>query len=187
VRFVVEPSPAGGFQIRMQGSPAPLSRHDTEEEAEARRAAYERGADRAPGEFVDLPDGSEVLLRSTADAIAAYDPRGATELGTAWFVPDPRRPGAAAAAVVVAGEWRGRGLGGVLLRRLSARAGRAGIRTFTASLRTEDASILGLLERLGRVEARGDSLEIEVPVEEASTLLRAAATGHVQTKAAPGR
>src|SRR5215216_5964394 len=64
MRFTVEPSPAGGFHVRLQGVSAPLSRHDTEEEAEAHRLAYERGAGTpAPGEIVDLPDGSEVLIR----------------------------------------------------------------------------------------------------------------------------
>jgi len=64
MRFTVEPSPAGGFHVRLAGTAAPLSHHDTEEEAEARRLAYERGAgEPARGELVDLPDGSEVLVR----------------------------------------------------------------------------------------------------------------------------
>jgi hypothetical protein len=52
MRFTVEPSPAGGYHVRLAGSDAPLSHHDTEEEAEARRQAYERGA----AELVDLPE-----------------------------------------------------------------------------------------------------------------------------------
>src|SRR5689334_25315912 len=64
MRFTVEPSPAGGFHVRVEGVGAPLSHHDTEEEANARRQAYERGAaEPARGELVDLPDGSEVLVR----------------------------------------------------------------------------------------------------------------------------
>src|SRR3954471_14840383 len=64
MRFTVEPSPAGGFHVRLHGVAAPLSHHDTEEEAQARRLAYERGAgEPAPGELVDLPDGSEVIVR----------------------------------------------------------------------------------------------------------------------------
>jgi hypothetical protein len=34
VRFSVEPSPAGGFNVRLDGVSAPLSHQDTEEEAE---------------------------------------------------------------------------------------------------------------------------------------------------------
>jgi GNAT superfamily N-acetyltransferase len=181
MRFTVEPSPAGGYHVRMAGSAAPLSHHDTLEEAEARLAAYEQGA-ADPRELVDLPDGSEVLLRSTGEAIVAYDARGATELGTAWFAPDARRPGAAAVGVTVVDAWRGRGLGAVLLRRLSARAAAAGVRSYVVTVRTEDRAMLGLFERLGRVEARGEAIEVELPVEAAPTLLRSAATGHVSTQ-----
>ena len=46
--------------MRLRGEAAPLSRHDTEEEAEAAAAAYERGlARRDTGEFVVLRDGAE--------------------------------------------------------------------------------------------------------------------------------
>jgi len=180
VRFTVEPSPAGGFHVRMAGSAAPLSHHDTQEEAEARVAAYERGAADSR-ELVDLPDGSEVLLRSTGDAVTAFDARGATELGTAWFVPDARRPGAATAAVTVVEGWRGRGLGTVLLRRLSTSAAAVGIRTFSASVQTDDRAMVGLFARLGRVEVSGETIVVELPIEDARTLLRSAATGHVRT------
>ena len=65
VRCYVEPSPAGGYFVRLRGETAPLSRHDTEEEAEAAAAAYQRGLERVdqPGELVVLDDGSEVLVR----------------------------------------------------------------------------------------------------------------------------
>ena len=50
--------------MRLRGEAAPLSRHDTEEEADAAAAAYERGlARRDTGEYVLLSDGSEVLVR----------------------------------------------------------------------------------------------------------------------------
>ncbi len=64
MRCYVEPSPAGGYFVRLRGEAAPLSRHDTEEEAEAAAAAYERGLAREDsGEYVPLSDGSEVLVR----------------------------------------------------------------------------------------------------------------------------
>jgi len=64
MRFSVEPSPAGGYFVRLQGADAPVSRHDTEEEAEAAAAAYRRGAeDNRTGELVALRDGGEVLVR----------------------------------------------------------------------------------------------------------------------------
>lgn len=66
MRFYVEPSPAGGYFVKLRGSDAPVSRHDTEEEAIARRDAYQVGASAKPstGENVRLPDGSHVLVRA---------------------------------------------------------------------------------------------------------------------------
>ena len=231
MRFTVDPSPAGGYLVRMEGSPAPLSRHDTLEEAEARIAAYERGATQPSGELVDLPDGSEVLVRPVRpedkpllaaawerfgeesryrrfmagkkqlsaselahltevdhvdhEAIGALSPRTGAGLGVARYLRNPERPATAEAAVAVIDDWQGRGLGGVLLRRLSARARANGIEAFTASLLTENRSMLHLFERLGRVELRGIDgatmeIDVELPVEDMRTLLRSAATGHVR-------
>jgi L-amino acid N-acyltransferase YncA len=87
--------------------------------------------------------------------------------------------------VAVVDDWQGRGLGGLLLRRLSAHARANGIKTFTASLLTDNRSMLRAFERLGRVELRatdGPTMEIDVelPVEDMPTVLRSAATGHVR-------
>jgi hypothetical protein len=49
VRFFVEPSPSGGYFVRAEGVAAPVSRHDTEDEAEAAVARYQDGMDRATG------------------------------------------------------------------------------------------------------------------------------------------
>jgi GNAT superfamily N-acetyltransferase len=232
-RFTVEPSPAGGYHVRIEGSAAPLSHHDTLEEAEARVAAYRRGAgEPARGELVDLPDGSEVRLRPVTpddkplfaaawdafgetsryrrfmlpkahltardleyltdidhvdhEAIGAVEPRTGAGLGVARYLRQTERPHAAEAAVAVIDEWQGRGLGGLLLRRLTSRATANGITTFTASLLTENHSMLRLFQRLGRVHVRdvgGGTMEIDVelPVAEAGTLLRSTATRHVRT------
>jgi Uncharacterized protein conserved in bacteria (DUF2188) len=48
MRFSVEPSPAGGYFVRLQGADAPVSRHDTEDEAESAAASYRRGAEASP-------------------------------------------------------------------------------------------------------------------------------------------
>jgi GNAT superfamily N-acetyltransferase len=65
MRFYVEASPAGGYFVKLAGSDAPVSRHDTEEEALARRDAYQVGSAEKPvtGENVRLRDGSVVLIR----------------------------------------------------------------------------------------------------------------------------
>ena len=99
MRFTVHPSPAGGYHVRMAGSPAPLSpRH-----ARGGRGAHRRlraWGRRPGGELVDLPDGSEVLVRPDDEAIVARRPAAGAGLGVARY---RARPGAAR---------RGRGDGG---------------------------------------------------------------------------
>jgi hypothetical protein len=51
----VEPWPSGGWAVRLAGHPVPISRHDTEEEALDRAAAYRQGF-------------TNELLRSVRDA-----------------------------------------------------------------------------------------------------------------------
>ena len=73
MRFRVEPAPQGGYRVMLEGAQAPVSVHDTEEEARERLSAYARGvaAAEAPtaetgvprGERVTLADGAEVIVR----------------------------------------------------------------------------------------------------------------------------
>ena len=65
VRCYVEPSPAGGYFVRLRGESAPLSRHDTEEEAEAAAAAYERGLARA--DTAERADSCPAASRALAE------------------------------------------------------------------------------------------------------------------------
>jgi RimJ/RimL family protein N-acetyltransferase len=83
--------------------------------------------------------------------------------------------------------WQGRRLGGVLLKRLTARALEHGIECFTATLFTDNTSMLHLFERLGpvhvrRFDAGAMQIDIELPVggEALRVALRSAATGHVR-------
>jgi L-amino acid N-acyltransferase YncA len=64
MRLYVEPSPNGAWYVKLAGQDAPVSRHDTEEEAIERRDAYARGAAREEeGELVELRDGAHVRIR----------------------------------------------------------------------------------------------------------------------------
>ena len=54
----VEPWPAGGWVVRLPGHPVPVSRHDTEEEATQRAAAYRRGLARLRAREVTGWEGS---------------------------------------------------------------------------------------------------------------------------------
>jgi GNAT superfamily N-acetyltransferase len=194
VRCYVEPSPAGGYFVRLRGEPAPVSRHDTEEEAEAAAAAYERGLQRADqaAELVVLRDGSEVLvrhIRSDVDheALGALDAASGERVGVARYVRDAQRPHAAEAAVVVIDAWQGRGLGGKLLRRLCERAREGRIRIFTATLLADDDAMPSPIERLGTVTDRRREgaiveIDVELPVElpTLQQALREAGSGRVR-------
>jgi len=63
MRFYVEPSPSGAWFVKLSGHGAPVSRHDTEEEAIERRDAYARGAAREDGALVRLRDGASIRIR----------------------------------------------------------------------------------------------------------------------------
>jgi Uncharacterized protein conserved in bacteria (DUF2188) len=137
VRCFVEPSPAGGYFVRLRGESAPVSRHDTEEEAEAAAAAYERGlADAA--EHVTLDDGSDVVIRSDGDDFVAF--AGGTEAGRASFTPDREQPHIAHVTLAVSRP----GLERHLLRRLAARARERRIRELIG----DDAAVTAALEEL---------------------------------------
>jgi len=234
MRFSVEPSPAGGYFVRVAGVDAPVSRHDTEEDAEAAAASYGRAVeDDRVGDVARLRDGGEVLVRAVRpedkplfargwerfgqesryrrfmgakqrlstrelsffteidhidhEALGALDPGSGDGLGVARYVRDRDRPHAAEAAVSVIDAMQGRGLGGILLRRLSHRAAQNGIRIFTAGLLTTNHSMLRLFEKLGEVRVTGRSgpeiaIDVELSVADAPTLelaLRSAATGHI--------
>ena len=65
MRISVEPSPSGGYFVRLSGVDAPVSRHDTEDEALAAAASYRRAAEaNRIGDVVRLRDGGEVLVRA---------------------------------------------------------------------------------------------------------------------------
>jgi GNAT superfamily N-acetyltransferase len=234
MRFTVEPSPSGGYFVRLAGVDAPVSRHDTEDEAEAAAASYDRGVrENRVGDLQRLPGGGEVLVRavrpedkplfargwerfgeesryrrfmgvkarlSTAElsffteidhidheAIGALDPDSGEGLGVARSVREADRPHTADAAVSVIDAWQGRGLGGLLLRRLCHRAAQNGIRIFTAELLTSNHTMLHLFEKLGTVRVTGREgaelhIDVELQVADAPTLelaLRSAATGHI--------
>ncbi len=237
MRFSVEPSPSGGYFVRLAGVEAPVSRHDTEEEAEEAAASYDRGVrENRVGDLQRLPDGREVLVRAVRpedkplfasgwerfgaesryrrfmgvkrklstselsffteidhvdhEAIGALDPDTGEGLGVARYVRAADRPHTAEAAVSVIDAMQGRGLGGVLLRRLCHRAAQNGIRVFTAELLASNHTMLHLFEKLGTVRVTGRKgaeleIDVELQVADAPTLelaLRSAATGHIRRR-----
>jgi GNAT superfamily N-acetyltransferase len=143
-----------------------------------------------------MDDLSEPMLRYLTEvdhhdheAIGAIDPVSGHGIGIARFVRLPDRPDAAEAAVTVADDWQGRGLGTLLLGALADRARGAGIRTFTAVVLAANHEMLEVLEPLGRVrvvdrETGTLQLEVDVPSDRAELrrLLRAAQAGSEPTQ-----
>jgi GNAT superfamily N-acetyltransferase len=205
VRLSVEPGPRGNWRVMLEGADAPLSEHDTEDEARERLAAYERGiaAAAAPtvetgisrGQRVTLRDGREIILRvvtaedkaflaagfqdlglvsrhqrflstkkqlsmaelayftevdhASHEALGALDAATGAGVGIARFVRSATEPDMAEAAIAIADEWQGDGVGGALLDALADRAREVGVRRFTASLLASNRAMLTLFQHLG--------------------------------------
>jgi len=139
-----------------------------------------------------MDDLSEPMLRHLTEvdhhdheAIGAIDPASGHGIGIARFVRLADRPDAAEAAVTVADDWQGRGLGTVLLGALADRARSEGIHVFTAIVLAANEEMLEVLEHVGRVrvvdrESGTVEIEVDVPSDRAELrrLLRAAQAGN---------
>lgn len=120
------------------------------------------------------------------EAIGAIDEATGDGVGVARMHRRDDDPEVAEAAVTVVDDWQGRGLGGLLLDRLSARARELGVKRFEASLFTTNRAMLTLFQRVGCTHAHRESLDVttvdvELPVgdedEVLSTALRSVAEG----------
>lgn len=105
------------------------------------------------------------------EAILAREPRTQEVVGVARFVRFREDPELAEASVVVLDEWQGRGLGPALVGELTRLARRAGVRRFTALVRTDNRRAIELFERVGPVLTRERGagtveFQIELPAEE---------------------
>ena len=100
------------------------------------------------------------------EALIAFDRASGEAVGVARYV---RTDGTnAEAAVTVADDWQGRGLGTGLTSLLAQRALEEGIDRFTAVLLAENKEMVGLLESLGQVSVtsrEAGTLNVEVPLE----------------------
>jgi len=77
-------------------------------------------------------------------------------------------PGLAEVAVVVEDAWQHRGIGGLLLKRLAARARRRGIYAFTATMLGENRAAARLLRSLSpgaRFRVSYGEVEAEIPLD----------------------
>jgi len=127
------------------------------------------------------------------EALVAVSADG-TLVGVARSVRSPDDPQAAEAAVTVADDWQGRGLGTALLGLLADRAREEGISRFTALMLAENRDMLDLFENLGPVrilQSTSGTIELEITLPDRgagphlSELLRGSASGRYKVIATP--
>ena len=82
------------------------------------------------------------------EALVAFDPENGRALGVARYVRE-EDPEVAEAAIIVADDWHGRGLGTALLNELAERAREEGIHRFTAMVLARNEDMIDMLFRLG--------------------------------------
>jgi GNAT superfamily N-acetyltransferase len=122
------------------------------------------------------------------EALGAIDPLTGQGVGIARFVRDQEDPTSAEAAITVADEWQRRGVGRLLLERLSDRARAEGITHFSALVSGDNRGMQALIARLGypahisQVREGTFLYEVELGSQglasQLEQALRAAATGH---------
>jgi RimJ/RimL family protein N-acetyltransferase len=107
------------------------------------------------------------------EAVGALDAATGDGAGVARMHRHPDDPSVAEAAVTVVDDWQGRGLGGVLLDRLTTRARELGVKHFEATLFTTNKAMLRLFEKLGCMRSHREDLEVlaidvDLPVDAAA-------------------
>lgn len=129
------------------------------------------------------------------EAIGAIDIATGEGAGVARMHRSPGDPAVAEAAVTVVDDWQGRGLGSVLLGRLTERARELGVQHFEASLFTTNRAMLHMFERLGCMRSQREGLnvlaiDVALPVGDAdealSTALRSVAEGSSEMATSSG-
>lgn len=100
------------------------------------------------------------LDHDTHEAIGAIDVSTGEGAGVARMHREPGDPTVAEAAVTVVDEWQGRGIGGLLLERLTRRAREIGVERFEATLFTDNRAMLHLFERLGCLRSHREGLDV---------------------------
>jgi GNAT superfamily N-acetyltransferase len=126
------------------------------------------------------------------------DPAEGLGVGVARYLVDEQDPTRAEAAVAVADDYQGRGIGRLLLEALAVHAAARGIAAFTAHVRADNEAMRTLLVEMGARGLRADPeersvLRLEVPVtgQDASrshlvALLRRAAEAEAEADAGMG-
>lgn len=109
-------------------------------------------------------DGQDHL--ALVAVVPSHDLKKDVGIGVGRFVRDPNEPDLAEAAITVADDHQGKGLGKLLLHRLVDAARERHIRRFRAEVLAENAPMVHLLRDAGAqvVRVEGGSLVLEVPI-----------------------
>jgi GNAT superfamily N-acetyltransferase len=110
------------------------------------------------------------------EALVAFDPESERLVAVARYVREDD-PGVAEAAITVADDWHGRGLGTALLHEIAQRAREEGVTKFTAYVLARNDDMIDMLFRLGPAKiidrANGAvQIEAELPSAGVSDQLR---------------
>jgi len=110
------------------------------------------------------------------EALVAVDPESGRLVGVARYVREDD-PDVAEAAITVADDWHGRGLGTAMLHQIAQRAREEGVKRFTAYVLARNEDMIDLLFRLGpaKVVDRANGavqIEAELPAAGVSDQLR---------------
>jgi GNAT superfamily N-acetyltransferase len=99
-------------------------------------------------------------------ALGALDSDDGRGVGIARYVRNANDPDAAEVAVAVIDEWHRRGLGTLLLARLSERARQVGIKRFTGLVSADNVAMIAMLHRFGaaitRINGEAGTYEYEL-------------------------
>jgi len=155
-------------------------------DADALRAAFERlSFESRYARFLSPMDHmSNAMVRYFTDvdhhdheALVASDPETERLVAVARYVREDHDPEAAEAAITVADDWHGRGLGTAMLHELAQRAREEGVTRFTAYVLAGNEDMIDILFRLGpaKVVDRANGavqIEAELPPAGVSDQLR---------------
>jgi RimJ/RimL family protein N-acetyltransferase len=98
------------------------------------------------------------------EALVACDPDSERMIAVARYVREEDDPELAEAAITVADDWQGRGLGTAMLGELAERAREEGVKRFTAYVLARNEEMIDLLFRLGPakiVDRQNGAVQIE--------------------------
>src|SRR3954470_20969145 len=156
------------------------------DDADALRAGFERLSLESRYErFLSPMDHmSNAMVRYFTDvdhhdheALVAYDPETDRLVAVARYVREENDPEEAEAAITVADDWHGRGVGTAMLQELAQRAREEGVTRFTAYVLARNQDMIDMLFRLGpaKVVDRANGavqIEAELPPAGVSDQLR---------------